>query len=142
MSDQEAPAITDEQKTVARKRNAGDLKAASPRQGKIIEETVSSMIMSGVSLAPENTVMKKLTAEHISHFLDSATQEMNNTFAEKLHRKIFALVALLLVMAFFVALIILLRHTPEIMEKVIYATGGIIAGGFGGYGLGKRKKDD
>lgn len=35
----------------------------------------------------------------------------------------------------------LLKDNPDIMEKVIYAAGGLIAGPVGGYGIGKNKTE-
>ena len=44
-------------------------------------------------------------------------------------------------MLFVIALVILLKDNPDVLEKVIYAGGGLIAGAFGGYGYGKNKRE-
>ncbi len=49
---------------------------------------------------------------------------------------------MIVAMAFFVVVIILLRDDTDVMEKVIYAVGGVCAGAFGGYGLAKKGTDD
>ena len=45
-------------------------------------------------------------------------------------------------MVFFVILIILLKDNTDVMEKIIYTVGGVIAGAFGGYGFGKNRNDE
>ena len=46
-----------------------------------------------------------------------------------------------IIMIFLIVIIVLLKDNLYIMEKVIYAVGGVIAGAFGGYGFGKNKND-
>lgn len=43
-------------------------------------------------------------------------------------------------MVFFIILVILLKDTPDVMEKIIYTVGGVVIGAFGGYG--KNKNDE
>ena len=52
------------------------------------------------------------------------------------------MVILLIVVAFIIILISMLKDKPDIMEKVLYASGGLIAGALGGYGFGKSKRDE
>ena len=101
----------------------------------------SSIQMRSVS-SPETVVMKKLTTEHITKYLDGAREEMQNSYTEKLHKKRFTFVSMVFAMIFFLIIILLLRETPDVMEKIIYAVGGVVVGAFGGYGIGKRKNDE
>lgn len=103
---------------------------------------ISSIQMRSISSPPEAVVMKKLTPEHISQFLDGASQEMQKSYAERFHKKKFTFLTMIVAMAFFVVVIILLRDDTDVMEKVIYAVGGVCAGAFGGYGLAKKGTDD
>lgn len=108
-------------------------------------ETIKRMIsfqMGSFSASPEATVMKKLTPEHISMFLAGSEQEMKNSYAEKLHKKIFTLLTTILAMIFLIVIIVLLKDKPDIMENVLYTIGGVIAGAFGGYGLGRNRNED
>ena len=61
---------------------------------------------------------------------------------EKFHKKVFTFLTIVVAMIFFVIIILLLEDKPEIMEKIIYTLGGVIAGAFGGYGFGKKQNDD
>lgn len=107
---------------------------------KIIEEQMFSFMQMGSSISsPETEVMKKLTSEHLTVYMDIMREDMQNRYAERKHNKVFAIVALILLMAFVIGIIILLKSNPNVMEKVIYAAGGLIAGALGGYGFGKRK---
>ncbi len=103
---------------------------------------VSSFQMSGIASSPEATVMKKLTPEHISKYLDGAELEMKNSYQEKFHKKVFVFLTMIVAMIFFIVIVLLLKDNPEIMEKVLYTLGGVIAGAFGGYGLGKNQRED
>lgn len=98
--------------------------------------------MRSIASPPEAVVMKKLTPEHISQFLDGASQEMQKSYAERFHKKIFTFLTMIVAMIFFVVIIMLLRDDTDVMEKVIYAVGGVCAGAFGGYGLAKKNGDD
>ncbi len=119
------------------------LDSVPPEHRKVIEKMmISSVQMRSISSSPEAVVMKKLTSEHISQFLNGAEQEMKNSYAERLHKKIFTFLTMIIAMIFFVVIIVLLKGTPDIMEKVIYTVGGVIVGAFGGYGLGKNQKED
>ncbi len=119
------------------------LDSVPPEHRKIIERMmISSVQMRSIASPPEAVVMKKLTSEHISQFLDGASQEMQKSYTEKFHKKLFTFLSMIVAMIFFVVVIILLRDDTEVMEKVIYAVGGVCAGAFGGYGLAKRKSDD
>lgn len=119
------------------------LESVSPEHRRQIEKLmISSFQMRSIAESPDSVVMKKLTSEHISKYLDGAEQEMKNSYKEKFHRKIFIFLSMIIAMVFFIVIIVLLKNTPNIMEKVIYTVGGIIAGAFGGYGLGKNQRED
>lgn len=67
---------------------------------------------------------------------------MKNSYAEKFQKKVFTFLTMLIAMIFFIVIIVLLKDKPDIMEKVLYAVGGVIAGAFGGYGLGKKQSNE
>lgn len=118
------------------------LESVPPEHRKVIERLmISSVQMRGV-VAPETAVMKKITEEHISKYLDGAEQEMNNSYKEKFHKKIFAFLTMIVAMIFFIVIIVLLKDKPDVMEKVIYTVGGVVVGAFGGYGVGKNQRED
>lgn len=119
------------------------LDSVPPEHRKVIERMmISSVQMRSFSSSPEAVVMKKFTPEHISQFLDGASQEMQKSYAEKFHKKIFAFLTMIVAMVFFIVVIVLLKDDTDVMEKVIYAVGGVCAGAFGGYGLAKKGSDD
>lgn len=110
---------------------------------KTVEKMIfsQSVQMRGV-ISPETAVMNKITSEHITDFLAASQEEMKYSYEEKRHKKLFAFATVVISMVFIVMVIILLRDTPDIMEKVIYAVGGVVAGAFGGYGFGKNKQNE
>ncbi|MGN0606968.1 MAG: hypothetical protein ACI4JM_10640 [Oscillospiraceae bacterium] len=109
---------------------------------KMIMKTSMSMLNMSASNHLENPITKKITEEHISSFLDASKQNMELDYKEKKQNKIFVGLIILAVMIFIVVLILLLKNTPELMEKIIYTFVGLITGIIGGYGVGKNKGDD
>lgn len=86
--------------------------------------------------------MGQITSEHISKYLEGAELDMKNSYTEKFHKKIFAFLTTIVAMIFFVIIVVLLKDTPDIMEKVIYTVGGVVIGALGGYGFGKNRSDE
>lgn len=119
------------------------LENVPPEHRKAIEQLMisSSIQMRSIS-SPETVVMKKLTSDHISKYLNGAELEMKNSYSEKFHRKIFTFLTMIVAMAFFIVLIILLKDNPDVMETIIYTVGGVVIGAFGGYGYGKNKNSE
>lgn len=109
---------------------------------KVIEKLMVSSIQMRGMISPENAISKKITEQHITQYLEGAREDMKNSYAEKKQSKIFLFFTLLISMVFFVIVIVILKDKPDIMEKVIYTLGGLVAGAFGGYGFGKKKNDD
>lgn len=100
-----------------------------------------SMQMGGV-ISPQTELMKKMTSEHVTAFLEGQREANNNQFKESRESKILAASLAFMVMVFIIVLIVLLRDKPDILEKILYTSGGLIAGAVGGYGFGKTKKDE
>lgn len=117
------------------------LESVPPEHRKVIERLMISSSIQSIS-SPETEVMKKLTPDHISKYLDGAELEMKNSYAEKFHRKVFIFLTMLVAMAFFIILVILLKDNPNVMEKIIYIVGGVVIGAFGGYGFGKNRNEE
>lgn len=106
----------------------------------VIEKTFGMMGIGQMS--QENEIAKKITENHISTFLDSSREQMQNDYKERHEKKIFTVVLVFLALCFFIAVIILLKDKPDILEKVIYSVAGLVAGAFGGYGLGRHQSKD
>ena len=115
-----------------------------PEEHRKVVLKITSMMMShqmyGIQ-APESTIAKKIAPEHISMYLQGMAETTKNAYAERKSNKWFILVTTILAMVFFIAIIILLKDKSDIMEKVLYTISGVLAGAFGGYGIGKYKRD-
>jgi len=118
------------------------LESVPPEHRKTIEKMMISSIQMRSIAPPETAVMKQITSEHISKYLDGAEMDMKKNYQEKFHKKVFTLITILLAMVFIIIIILLLKNNPTIMEKIIYTFGGLIAGAFGGYGIGKNHRDE
>lgn len=100
-----------------------------------------SMRMGGV-ISPQLELMKKMTPEHVSEFLQGQREASNNEFKESRDSKFFMAFVLTAVLIFVVIIVVLLKDKPDIMEKVLYTIGGLITGLVGGYGFGKTRSDN
>jgi hypothetical protein len=101
----------------------------------------SSFQMKGIS-SPENEVMKKISSEHIDKFLTASQEDMQKSYSEKRDRKIYNIILTILGLGFVLIVIMTLKDNPDVMEKVIYTIGGLVAGAFGGYGAGRYSKSE
>lgn len=101
--------------------------------------TILSMQFRAVSASPESAVSKKITEEHISKYLEDSGSAMRETYKEMHEDKIFKGFVILVACAMVIAVIILLKEQPDVMEKIIYAFVGLLAGSIGGYGAGYKK---
>lgn len=97
--------------------------------------------MMGV-MKQENPILKKITSEHIDKFLDGSKLELQEAYKEKHERKVFIFCSLIVALIFIFALTWLLKDSEELLEKILYALGGLVAGAFGGYGYGKKSSED
>lgn len=114
-----------------------------PKEGRHeVKKMIGMSMQMGGIISPQMELMKKMTPEHVSEFLDTQKMTMQNQFKENRENKIFLFSVLTIVLIFIVVLIVLLKDKPEIMEKVLYALGGLITGILGGYGLGKSKSNE
>lgn len=107
-----------------------------------IKKMIGMSMQMGRVISPEMEIMKKMTPEHITEFLETQKQAMQNEFKESKDTKIFLVVVLIIFLVFIIALVVLLKDKPDILENVLYTLGGLIAGVLGGYGFGKTRGNE
>jgi len=112
-----------------------------PEHRKQVKQMMISAVQMRGMANPESAVSKKITEAHISEYLAGSREDMQRGYQEKRDRKIFNFFITVLGIAFIIAIIILLKDNPEMLEKILYASGGIVAGAFGGYGYGKTREE-
>lgn len=110
-----------------------------PQRERITELLRISSLQVKENTSPEIEIMKKLTPDHIDKVLAVSHEDMTSSYKEQRDRKIYHFLSLISIGGFFILVILLLKDIPEIMEKIIYTIGGLIAGAFGGYGVGRSK---
>lgn len=108
----------------------------------IVEGITSIQRTQSMSFPPEALVMTKINEEHISDFLAASRENMQKSYQEKFHNKIFQSFLIVMAVIFVIAIIVLLKSQPEIMEKIIYMIFGFLGGVAGGYGVGRRKRNE
>lgn len=108
--------------------------------------TIRQMLISQFSMisrvSPEYDVAKKVTPEHITKMLDTQDRAMEKTFKDKSQRRIFTFCVALLSSAVLIALVVLLKDKPELMEKIVTIAFSGLLGAAGGYGIGVNKNRD
>ena len=106
-------------------------------------ETVKRTFEMGMmSVSQENEIAKKINGEHIASYLDGMQENMRNRYKEKREQKIFNAVMVAVVLIFFTVIIVLLKDTPDVLEKIVWSVSGLVAGAIGGYGAGRLKSNE
>ena len=118
------------------------LQKVDPQTRGQIERIMVSQFSMVSRLSPETEVMKKVTPEHITAMISTQDEAMKRTFKENSEKRWFSIGLAAMLCGMFVFVILALKDTPDVMEKIIYAVGGVIVGGFGGYGIGRTKNND
>ena len=116
------------------------MKDASPEQQIALMRQVSMTIMSE-KYSSENRIASKINEDHISRYLDASEKNMVKGYQERRDTKIFVGAMVVVGLVAFGIFICLLKDNPQVMEKVLYSVGSLIAGAFGGYGYGKSKSE-
>lgn len=103
------------------------------------KKVIQTFGMMGVGhFSQENAIAKKINEDHITNYLDGAKLQMQNDYKERHERKIFILILVALALLFMIGIIFLLNDEPNILEKIIYSVVSLVAGAFGGYGVGRH----
>ena len=95
-------------------------------------------------VSPQAGMMKKITSEHISTYLETQKETMQKSFEDDAGKRKFYLAILIVICIVILLIILLLRDkSPELMEKIITILITSALAGAGGYGFGyKRGKKD
>lgn len=105
-------------------------------------KVLSRMMISTVQMrntSPEAEIASKISGQQLDKILENNAEETRLYFNDRKQTKWFSFAAFGVAIVFLTVLVIMLRSTPDVLEKIIYAVGGVIAGAFGGYGYGKSK---
>jgi len=96
-----------------------------------------------------NSLEDRMNAEHVTQKLEIDRQTEDHRFqkAKLEHNKniidrLFSFLAVLVVAGLIATILVLFRDNPEMVEKILVAVGGLIAGAIGGYGFGKSKRSE
>ena len=114
---------------------------AEPRE---IIRTFMSMTLA--TMRRENSIMEKLSPEQLSDVIRNDEAERKRGFQDRRESKIMAVIVMILVLLTFGFIIVQLKASPEILEKILTIVGSLAAGVLGGYGVGfhrgKKSSDD
>ena len=118
-----------------------------PGEVKAPEEFISevrrfSMQMMGTTGPQESSVAKKITEEHITKMLALEEKGMETQYKENNSNRIFMIVIAVLLIGLVVTILVLFRDKTDMVEKILYAVGGLMAGFGGGYGFSKSKRSE
>lgn len=114
------------------------LEGLPTQEKKIVSREMIRMM--GV-MKQENPIVKKITPEH-DKFLDGSKLELQESYKERHERKIFQFLIFTVSLIFIGVLAWMLKDKEDLLEKILYTLGGLVAGAFGGYGYGKKSGED
>lgn len=103
-------------------------------------ELMSAMMMKDMS--SQSNIADKLTAEHLDKMIDNEAKEIASKYKYNSFRLVLGLILFIFMAGLLITVIIILKDSPDVMEKIIYTVGGVIIGGIGGYGFGSRKSNN
>lgn len=92
--------------------------------------------------SPETEIAKKINSDHITQLLNQDQQAMEYEFKDSQSRRKYQLISTGIVCVIVLALVVILKDSPDTLEKVLIGLGGVIAGAAGGYGVGITKDKD
>lgn len=107
----------------------------------LIREVQRFSMMMGTTGPQESSVAKKITEEHITKMLALEEKGMETQYKENNGNRVFMIAIAVLGIGLVVTILVLFRDKPDMVEKILYAIGGLAAGFGGGYGIGKAKRD-
>ena len=118
----------------------GDVLEGLPQEKReIIEKTIISQFAMVSRTSPEGEIAKKITPQHIDKLLDNQGKAMDYAHKDEVHKKILVGVVLFFVIVVVFGVILLLKDSPEIMERILTVVVTAIISGLGGYGVGKSR---
>jgi len=132
--------------------DAGNLKSALSKMKEgnpqVLQEILAMSVSSG-----GNPLHQKMNEEHVTQVLSLATQHDERQFeltkqnltGENAHRKLtawFSFVGGLAVLGLVVFLVNTFKDKPEVLTPILSGLGGLVVGGFGGFGIGRSRKND
>ena len=89
--------------------------------------------------SPQAELMRKLTSENIHDFIQAQDASDERRFKDRQSNRWFLLAALFLGLVGIIAVIVLLKTAPDLLEKIISPIITFVAGAIGGYGVGFKK---
>lgn len=110
-----------------------------PQEAQQKIRTMMSMTMITQRISPQSELMRKMTPENIHEYIQSQDASDQRAYKDRQNARIFMLFAFALGVGTLLGLIALLRSNSELLEKILPSVLSLIAGGIGGYGLGKKK---
>lgn len=113
-----------------------------PREERRMIRSVMASVQMIQRTGTDTAVASKITEEHITQYLNGARENMQLEHRDKHQLRITTLIAMALIGLFLVVVILLLKDNPDVMEKIIYAVGGVLIGAVGGFGIGRYKQKD
>lgn len=109
----------------------------------VVRKMIGMSMRTGSIISPQLELLKKMTPDHISAFLEGQKEATKYQFKENRENKIFMGFVLIAGLGFVLILVNLLKdYSPDTMEKILYAVGSFVAGLASGYGIRKAKGDD
>lgn len=121
-----------------------------PEENRVaVENFLAKLSFSSIAQSPEATIAPKITSAHIAQTINLQEKQLDidfklqeNDYKERRALRSISFAALVSVLVFIGLMVFLLMDKdPDTLKFLITAIVGLAAGGVGGYGLGRNKKE-
>lgn len=102
------------------------------------ESSIQTLMMSS---GPSSIFADKVDASHITQFLDNEEKQAERNLKISRDNKIFTIIIIIFILAFVVGFCIYFKNDKDMIDAIVIPLITLVVGGFGGYGLGCKKRD-
>ena len=92
-------------------------------------------------LSERDSISNKITSDHITKYLESSEKNMEKSFEDNDKQRKFILYIVVIGIVAMLIIIFMLKKEKEILNYVLTSLVSLLAGAFGGYGVGKSKNN-
>lgn len=114
-----------------------------PEKARKVTKTMMSMQMLLMNSVPpqEVSLLDKMTPEHITAYLEGSELDMRLAHKGNTEKRWFMLAVIAIIAILFGFIVVIFKDNPDVVEKILFTTGGVIVGAMGGFGYAKVKSE-
>lgn len=110
-----------------------------PQEKRKVVQRLFSMVSVSQRTSPQAELMRTLTPDNIDQFIKAQDASDERHVRDRKDNRWFIFAVLIACFVMLIAVILILKNSPDLLEIVLTAIVSLSAGAFGGYGVGYRK---